>query len=48
MTKLKAILTNPAVTHTAAALAPVVATLVASAVAHYPVVATVLGAVCPK
>lgn len=48
MPKLKAILTNPAVTHSAAALAPVLATLVAAAVAHYPVVGAVLGAICPK
>jgi hypothetical protein len=48
MAKVRAFLTNPAVTHTAAALAPVVATLVAAAVAHYPVVGAVLSAVCPK
>ena len=48
MTKLKAFLTNPIVTHSAAALAPVVATLVAAAASSYPLVHTVLVAVCPK
>lgn len=48
LVKIKAIATHPVSTHTAAAVAPLLATLAAAAAAHYPVVSVVLGAVCPK
>ena len=46
--KLLAALKNPTVTHSLAALAPVLTALVASAVAHYPLLAPVVAAVCGK
>lgn len=48
MSKIVEFLKKPAVSHTLAALAPVVATLLASLVTSYPVLGSVLRAVCPK
>lgn len=47
MNKLKALLTNQAFTHTVAALSPILAALIASAVTHYPIFAPIVQALCP-